>query len=122
MSLHAPGPADADEVTFSDLGGGRFAVSGTLGFTTVMEALDTSKRLFEDYSTIELDLAGLVRADSAGLALLLEWVNWARHTAREIRFLNIPAQITSIAEISEVEDMLQMGERWTGAELEPTPA
>jgi phospholipid transport system transporter-binding protein len=122
LSRHAPGPADADEVTFSDLGGGRFAVSGALGFTTAMEALDTSKRLFEDYSIIELDLAGLVRADSAGLALLLEWVNWARHTAREIRFLNIPAQITSIAEISEVEDMLHMGERWTGAQLEPTPA
>jgi phospholipid transport system transporter-binding protein len=122
LSRHAPGPADAGGITFSDLGGGSFAVSGVLGFATAMEALEASRRLFEDYSRIEIDLSGVVRADSAGLALLLEWVNWARHTAREIRFLNIPAQIVSMAEISEVEDMLHMGERWTGADLDTVPA
>lgn len=117
MSGREPEPDAAGGVTFSDLGGGRFTVSGALGFPTAMEALDTSGELFEEHTRIELDLAGVVRTDSAGLALLLEWVTWARHTAREVRFVNVPAQIIAIAEISEVEDMLHRAERWTGADL-----
>jgi phospholipid transport system transporter-binding protein len=111
-SAEAPGPG---EVRLIDRGDGRFAVAGDLNLQTVVEALERSKALFGAHSSIELDLAGVQRADSAGLALMLEWVNWARNSAREIRFDNVPAQITSIAQISEVEDMLQRAERWTGA-------
>lgn len=103
------------EVQFQDRGDGRFGVNGELGFSTVMTALEKSKAVFAGHSVIELDLAGVTRADSAGLALLLEWVNWARNTAHEIRYRNIPAEIIAMAQISEVEDMLYRAERWTGA-------
>ena len=55
-------------------------------------------------------------ADKTGISesLLLDWVNWARNYVREIRFINIPDQITAIAQICEVENMLTAGERWTG--------
>lgn len=114
------GAGTAGDVEIRDLGAGRFAVSGELGFETVGAALDASRSLFGDCSVIEIDLAGVRYADSAGLALLLEWVIWARRTGREIRYRNIPAQILSIAQISEVEDMLHRAERWTAADLEPT--
>jgi phospholipid transport system transporter-binding protein len=102
-------------VEFEDCGGGCFRLRGELSFPTVVAALERSKALFADHSVIELDLGGVSRADSAGLALLLEWVNWARSTAREIRFRNIPEQIRAMAQISEVEDMLNRAERWTGS-------
>ena len=108
-------PRLVGEVELLDRGDGCFAIRGELGFGTVMAVLQKSKSLFAGHSVIELDLAGVTRTDSAGLALLLEWVNWARNTAREIRYLNIPAQIIAIAQISEVEDMLYRAERWTGA-------
>jgi len=101
-------------VEFRARGEGRFELVGDLGFQSVVKALDESKSLFSKHSSIELDLAGVRRADSAGLALMLEWVNWARNNAHELRFSNIPAQIISIAQISEVEDMLYRAERWTG--------
>jgi len=103
------------QLQLEDRGGGRFAIRGDLGFQTVVMALEESKSLFSDHGTIEIDLAGVQRADSAGLALMLEWVNWARNSAREVKFRNIPAQIISIAQISEVEDMLYRAERWMGA-------
>lgn len=103
------------QVEFEDRGGGRFAILGDLSFQTVVVALEESKELFSEHSIIELDLEGVKRADSAGLALMLEWVNWARNSAREVRFRNIPEQIVSIAQISEVEDMLYRAERWGGA-------
>ncbi len=99
---------------FEDLGEGRFAISGELGFGTVDELLDESKDKFADYSVITIDFSGVTSSDSAGLALLLEWVNWAKHYVREIRYENMPKQISAIAEISEVDTMLRAGERWTG--------
>ncbi|MEL7298635.1 MAG: hypothetical protein AAGJ86_13305, partial [Pseudomonadota bacterium] len=53
-------------------------------------------------------------ADSAGLALLLEWVTWANHTVREINYLNVPQRVTNIASISEVDGLLNAAERWRG--------
>lgn len=103
------------EIRFEDLGDGRFALKGDLEFETAPEVLERSRDLFADHASIEVDLTEVRRADSAGLALLLEWVNWARNYVREIRFINIPEQITAIAQICEVENMLTAGERWTGA-------
>jgi phospholipid transport system transporter-binding protein len=102
-------------IEFEDRGDGRFALKGELDFHTAPDALEESRELFADHASIEVDLTDVRRGDSAGLALLLEWVNWARNYVREIRFVNIPPQITAIAQICEVESMLTAGERWTGA-------
>ena len=114
MSARASQQAGNDAaVEFQPQGGGRFRIAGELGFRTAGAALARSRKLFRDHSVIELDLSGVRRADSAGLALLLEWVNWARHSAREIEFHHIPAQLVAIAEISEVDDMLHRAEEWS---------
>lgn len=101
-------------VVLEDLGQGRFAVKGDMGFNTAGYLLERSEDLFEDYTEIEVDLLAVTRTDSAGLALMLEWINWANHSVREIRFLNIPKKIRAIARATEVEDLLHVGERWTG--------
>ena len=101
-------------IEFEDQGDGKFALHGELTFATASGALEESKDLFSDLARIELDLSDVSEGDSAGLALLLEWVNWARNYVREIRFINIPSEIIAIAQISEVDDMLTKGERWTG--------
>jgi len=99
---------------FEDQGDGRFVLRGRLDFHTAPGALERSRDLFADHASIEVDMTEVQRSDSAGLALLLEWVNWARNYVREIRFINIPDQITAIAQICEVENLLTAGERWTG--------
>lgn len=104
----------AGQVEFVDRGDGQFAVRGDLTFKTAGIALEESKELFADHSILEIDLSGVNKADSAGLALLLEWVNWAKNYVREIRFRGVPDEILSMAQISEVDDMLSKGERWTG--------
>lgn len=101
---------------FQALGDGRFSISGTLGFATATGILERSKELFDELPVIRLDLSGVTSGDSAGMALLLEWINWARAYRREIYYTGVPQQIRAIARISEVEDLLQCGERQaTGA-------
>lgn len=97
-----------------DLGEGHFALGGEMTFDTAERILVASEEPFEQHTRIEVDLAGVTRADSAGLALLLEWITWANHTVREIRFLSIPERIHAIARTTEVEQLLKRGERWAG--------
>jgi phospholipid transport system transporter-binding protein len=61
-----------------------------------------------------VDLSGVTQTDSAGLALLLEWITWANHTVREIRYTGTPERILAIAKTTEVESLLTRGERWAG--------
>ena len=89
-----------------DLGGGRFAVRGDLTFESATAILSQGTQLFADYERIRVDMSDVREADSAGLALLLEWVSWARHLDREIAYENIPQQIMAIARISEVTDLI----------------
>jgi phospholipid transport system transporter-binding protein len=89
-----------------DLGGGRFAVRSDLTFEFVTAILSQSAQLFESWDQISVDLSDVREADSAGLALLIEWVSWAKHHECEIVYENIPAQLLSIAEISEVSGIL----------------
>jgi phospholipid transport system transporter-binding protein len=106
---------------FQALGDGRFSISGAMTFGTVTAILECSKELFDDLPVLEVDLSGVSEADSAGLALLLEWINWARAYEREIRYTGIPAQTLAIARISEVEELLHEGERRTSA-VDTSPA
>lgn len=97
-----------------ELGDGRFALNGLMSFETAEQILRASETLFEPHNRLELDLSGVTDTDSAGLALLLEWVTWANHTVREIRFIGMPEKIMAIAETTEVEGLLTRGERWSG--------
>lgn len=97
-----------------DLGDGRFALKGDMNFETAERILRESEGPFEEHTQIEVDLSGIEDSDSAGLALLLEWVTWANHSVREIRFQHIPERILAIAKTTEVEKLLTRGERWSG--------
>ena len=102
------------DFTLEDRGDGRFALSGEMSFDTAERILRESEAPFEEHTQLEIDLSGVTLTDSAGLALLLEWVTWANHTVREVRFTALPDRIMAIAKTTEVERLLTRGERWAG--------
>lgn len=97
-----------------DLGDGRFALTGEMSFDSAERILKASEKPFEEHTQLEIDLSGVTVSDSAGLALLLEWVTWANHTVREIRFEGMPERVIAIAKTTEVGELLSRGERWAG--------
>ena len=46
------------------------------------------------------------RADSAGLAVLLDWLAWGRRRSHRVSLENLPASLLAIAKISEVDGLL----------------
>jgi phospholipid transport system transporter-binding protein len=93
------------------LGNGQFRVSGVLDASTAREVMEQSESRFAQSKEIDIDLGGVGESDSAGLALLIEWLRAARQGGQAIRFANVPAQIEALARISEVEDLICGGEK-----------
>ncbi|HEY0941873.1 MAG TPA: STAS domain-containing protein [Steroidobacter sp.] len=97
-----PGPAKLEA-----LGNGRFKVFGALNAETATDLLKRSDAAFKEAgSSLEIDLANVPEGDSAGLALLIEWLRLARQRQQQIHFKNVPQQIAALARISEVEALL----------------
>lgn len=62
-----------------------------------------------------VDLAAVGSADSAGLALLLEWEAHSRRQGRDIEFINAPASLMHLARLSEADDLLKLRGRGRNA-------
>lgn len=87
---------------------GRLRVSGELSFKTVPSLVSTSREFFKSNKSLDVDLADVGRADSAGVALLIEWQRQAQKQNKSICFFNIPAQMLAIARLSGVDELLTL--------------
>jgi phospholipid transport system transporter-binding protein len=84
----------------------RALLSGELRFDTVASMLDVGDRVIRGGHLAVIDLAAVSAGDSAGLALLIEWLSVARAVNRPLRYENIPSQLHQLARLSEVEELL----------------
>jgi phospholipid transport system transporter-binding protein len=85
------------------------AISGELSFKNAVAALDAARdALAAGQGAFEVDLSGVTRADSAGLALLLELARAARAQGRELRCTHAPEQLTRLAGFFGVTDVLAL--------------
>ena len=97
------------KATLEALGEGRFRVVGDLDYETVNLLLEADDELFaKDLENIEIDLGGIGRTTSVGLALMLEWLRQARSRNTVIRFSHATPQLLGLAKVSQLEDILQL--------------
>nr|WP_206171456.1 STAS domain-containing protein [Thiorhodococcus mannitoliphagus] len=91
---------------------GRWELSGALDFTTVTplvkEGLGLLRRV-PDRGRVEVDLSGVELANSAGLALLLEWLEMAQLRDIQIAYHHLPDSLRRIAAFSNLQDLLPTG-------------
>ena len=85
---------------------GLVRVRGVLDFSTAADLLERGAALFQGQSQITVDLQGVERADSAGLVLLFEWVDRARHSGKRLEFRHVPASLLEIARLTNSVDLL----------------
>lgn len=97
------------EATLEALGEGRFRIVGDLDYETVNRLLEVDDELFaQNPANIEIDLGGIGRSTSVGLALMLEWLRQARARDTVIRFSHAPPQLLGLAKVSQLETILQL--------------
>jgi len=86
----------------------QFELSGLLTFETVPVKFGQIQTLLHQQSDMIIDLSGVKRADSAGVAMIMEWVRLARQNGKHIEFLNAPDQMMSIIRMSGLEHILPL--------------
>jgi len=87
-------------------GEGRARVDGPMDFDSVSPLLIAGEALLKRRGRLAIDLSGVTSANSAGLALLLEWLDLARARQVELSYLNLPDSLARIAELSNLQSLL----------------
>jgi phospholipid transport system transporter-binding protein len=82
---------------------GDFLVRGEMTFATASQGL---KRAAGSGRSVRFDLAGISRADSSGVGLMIEWLLVARSSGCQLRYSNIPTSLEAMIRVGGVEGML----------------
>jgi phospholipid transport system transporter-binding protein len=87
----------------------RLEASGAMSYDSAARALVSGLALIPHRQPCTVDLSRVTEADSAGLAVLVEWLATARKRGTKVRYEGIPSQILAVARISDLEEMLTNG-------------
>lgn len=91
---------------------GVWRIAGALDFDTV-SALHKQTDALLASGPVQLDLTGVERANSAGVALVLEWRRQAHQRGVELYLHGLPEAVLQLARLSDVEGLV------SGAEVAP---
>jgi phospholipid transport system transporter-binding protein len=83
-----------------DQGTGHFLVNGDLTFSSIDQHTVKSFAFLKSAKEVNLDLSKVTNTDSAGLALMIEWIKYCRHNRVQLSFKNIPEQLLTLAKLS----------------------
>jgi phospholipid transport system transporter-binding protein len=100
--------AAAPVVKFASRDRDTLALSGPLTFVTASQAWTEARRLLARGAPTRLDLAGLTRVDSAGLACVVGWAADSSRNGRKLQVVNPPEGLCALAEVCEVAPLLGM--------------
>jgi phospholipid transport system transporter-binding protein len=108
------GKESATRISHSDAPGqdATVIITGVLTFDNVAGLYEQAASLLGPGSAVrEIDLSGVPRVDSAGLALLLEWQAAAKSHDAQFKITHAPADLLSLAQLCEAQELLQLAAR-----------
>jgi phospholipid transport system transporter-binding protein len=85
-------------------------LEGSLSFETLPKVLadSTAYAARDDLpDRLTIDFAGITGVDSSAVALLLEWRREAARRKKALLFVNLPANLLSLAELYGVTELIQ---------------
>ena len=92
------------KLTLTEQSPGHFTVEGSLTFASIDKHTPKSFGYLKGIDSICIDLAQVEATDSAGLALMVEWIRISRLSRVRLRFKNIPEQILALAKLSGLDE------------------
>jgi len=83
-----------------------YGVRGAMTFDSVTDLWRQSPEMFSDQTVLNIDLVDVTHTDSAGLALLVEWLSEASRQGARVELLNLPAQMLALATVANLDQLL----------------
>ena len=88
--------------------GDTLRVQGDLDFDSVAALWNATEALFADGPPARIDLHGVSRANSAGVALLVAWLGRVQRHQQAVVFVNVPAQMRAIIAVADLDTVLPL--------------
>jgi len=79
---------------------GYYIVDGDLTFANIDKGTSKAFKFLKGMEIIYIDLATVKSTDSAGLALMIEWIKICQNSRIRLIFKNIPKQLHALAKLS----------------------
>jgi phospholipid transport system transporter-binding protein len=92
------------KLSLTDEGNGLFSLAGNLTFATIDKQSLKSFGFLTSHKQIMIDLSHVGSTDSAGLALMIEWIKISRQHKTQLQFQNIPQQLKQLAQLSGLDE------------------
>lgn len=83
-----------------------YQVAGEMVFACASDLLSQAEKMLRSPGEIHIDLSRVNRADSAGLAVVLEWFRLAHAAGVKIHLEQVPEKLDALARICEVHGIL----------------
>lgn len=83
-----------------------FVLTGNLDFSNVVRVYQKALSHFNSHATLVFNFADLKTSNSAGLALIIEWLRAAKRQNRCITFRYISPQLQSIARAAGLDAII----------------
>jgi len=84
----------------------QFHIAGVLSFNTVMPLLLESQRYVQQTDKLVFDFAEVTSSDSAGLALIVEWVRMAKQYHKPVAFHHLSNELQALANVSSLDQVM----------------
>ena len=87
------------------------SLSGVMDEFTVLSVLQQGCDVIDrapSQAVLRVDLQGVISADSAGLALLLEWARYAKKQDKKLHLYHLPTVMEQIMLVSSLSEVLQI--------------
>ena len=91
------------KLTLVEQSPGYFTVEGNLTFASIDQQTLKSFKFLKGIDRICIDLAKVGTTDSAGLALMIEWIKHSRMIRAQLWFKNVPEQLQALAKLSGLD-------------------
>jgi phospholipid transport system transporter-binding protein len=100
-----------DQPRLEKINGQQYSLSGELTMKNVPQvALETAPMIASMSGEVSIDLSNITRADSAGLALLIDWLRIARRKKVTLRFERLPEQLLQIVQVCDLHSVLPINQ------------
>jgi len=86
-------------------------IEGDLTFSTIDKNTAKIMNKLMTPNDISVDLKQVETSDSAGLALIIEWLKIARSRNIELAFINVPEQLKALAHLSGFDYLFQSADQ-----------
>lgn len=83
----------------------KWALSGDVIISSVVQILTASEALTIDKNT-SIDFANVTDIDTSAISLILEWKRRALLENQPLKFVNIPANLTSLTQLYWVDALI----------------